>query len=66
MSAKLQVNYSDISGTYDTHRSYSDKEIQRIIKFAGIQGMAGNVDIRKKDMMGTGIVICLAIIFGSV
>lgn len=33
----MKVNYSDISKTYDKHRSYSENEIKEIIRFAGIK-----------------------------
>lgn len=33
----MKVNYSDISRTYDKHRSYSENEIKKIIRFAGIK-----------------------------
>jgi ubiquinone/menaquinone biosynthesis C-methylase UbiE len=37
MSESVRVRYTDISKTYDKHRSYSESEIKEIINFAGIK-----------------------------
>jgi ubiquinone/menaquinone biosynthesis C-methylase UbiE len=37
LSDSLKVRYTDISKTYDRHRSYSGSEIKEIIDFAGIK-----------------------------
>jgi ubiquinone/menaquinone biosynthesis C-methylase UbiE len=37
LSDSVKVHYTDISKTYDKHRSYSGSEIKEIINFAGIK-----------------------------
>jgi ubiquinone/menaquinone biosynthesis C-methylase UbiE len=61
----MNIDYTDIAANYDTYRFYSDKEINKIIDFAGVsEGMrildlgcgTGNISSRLQQLINVDVV----------